>query len=239
MNIVIDDGNTRAKVGTFGVDGILSVHSFDADKSLREFLASVKIEHALVSSVKGRSAEILSWIASSRMKISLNSETSLPFLISYKTPTTLGVDRIAAAAGAIDLYPGRNCLVIDAGTCITYEFISNKAGYMGGGISPGVRMRFEAMHKLTARLPLASPVENPPLIGRSTEECLQSGVVNGVAEEIRGIISRYQSEATDLQVILCGGDSGLFENIDKRSIFVAPNLVLLGLRAILMHNVAY
>lgn len=239
MNIVIDDGNTRAKVGTFGVDGILSVHSFDADKSLREFLASAKIEHALVSSVKGRSAEILSWIASSRMKISLNSETSLPFLISYKTPTTLGVDRIAAAAGAIDLYPGRNCLVIDAGTCITYEFISNKAGYMGGGISPGVRMRFEAMHKLTARLPLASPVENPPLIGRSTEECLQSGVVNGVAEEIRGIISRYQSEATDLQVILCGGDSGLFENIDKRSIFVAPNLVLLGLRAILMHNVAY
>jgi type III pantothenate kinase len=238
MNIVIDDGNTRAKVGTFVSHGVLEAIVAGSDQELKDILAGNTFEHAIVSSVKGRSAEILSWLSATGVKLVLTADTKLPFRVGYKTPETLGVDRLAAASGAISLFPGRNCLVIDAGTCITYEFISSESEYLGGAISPGVRMRFEAMHKLTAKLPLASAVSSLDLIGRSTEECLQSGVMNGVTEEIRGIIARYRKEATDVQVILCGGDAGFFENIDKPSIFVAPNLVLSGLRGILMHHVA-
>jgi type III pantothenate kinase len=238
MNIVIDDGNTRSKLGTFVNHSALEVTIPSSEQELRNFLNRDTYENAIVSSVRGRSDEILSWISASGTKLTLTSNTRLPFRVNYKTPETLGVDRLAAASGAISMFPGRNCLVIDAGTCITYEFINSELEYLGGAISPGVRMRFEAMHKFTAKLPLVSASSAPDLIGRSTEECLQSGVVNGITEEIRGIIARYSKEAPDVQVILCGGDLGFFENIDKRSIFVAPNLVLTGLRAILMHHVA-
>lgn len=238
MNIIIDDGNSRTKVAVFEKEGDdLQPEVFESAEALKSALQKEAFEHVLVSSVKGRAEEIHSWISSEGKKLILTSSLSLPIKIGYETPETLGVDRIAAAVGAVGLFPNKNCLVIDAGTCITYDFVTSDSLYLGGAISPGLRMRFEAMHKLTARLPLAVPVESPKLVGTSTLESLQSGVVNGIAEEIKGIIARYRSQFPDLCVVMCGGDAGFFENIGKGSIFVAPDLVLHGLRGILIHHV--
>jgi type III pantothenate kinase len=239
MNIVVDDGNSRTKVAIFREgDETLEAKVFQSADELKKYLQGTSFANALVSSVRGRANEILSWIDAGGRKIPLSANIPLPLTIRYLTPATLGVDRIAAAAGAIQLFPKTNCLVIDAGTCITFEFVSDRGEYLGGAISPGIRMRFEAMHQLTARLPLAMPSENAPLIGSGTVECLQSGVMNGVTEEIKGIIRRYESEFNNLRVILCGGDAGFFENTGKPSIFVAPNLVLYGLKGILTYNVS-
>jgi len=161
----------------------------------------------------------------------------IPLQIDYATTDTLGVDRLAAACGAWSLFPGRSSLVIDIGTCINYEFVESGGRYKGGAISPGIRMRFEAMHRHTAQLPMAEPLASVPTIGDSTITCLQSGVMNGVFEEIKGIISRYQRDYPGIGVILCGGDAHFFENNLKPFIFVAPELVLIGLNSILLHNV--
>lgn len=238
MNLVIDDGNTRTKLAVFntGTEELVP-QVFGSADMIREFLAVRPFDNVLVSSVRGRADEILSWITATGKKLQLAPGLALPLKINYRTPATLGVDRIAAAAGAVALFPGTNSLVIDAGTCITYEFINHRGEYLGGAISPGIRMRFEAMHNLTAKLPLVEAVADAPLIGSGTDECLQSGVMNGVAEEIKGVVARYRSQFEGLQVILCGGDAGFFENIAKPSIFVAPNLVLYGLKGILTHHV--
>src|SRR5205085_8704454 len=236
MNLVVDNGNTRTKLALFGSDGDWKTFAFDTSAALDEFLRSRSFQHVLVSSVKRPPEEIMSQITAMGKKIILTASVPLPFNVKYRTPNSLGVDRIAAVAGAGALFPQRNCLVIDAGTCITYEFLTAEGSYQGGAISPGIRMRFEAMHRLTARLPLVSPIKEPPLIGASTEESLQSGVMNGVAEEIKGVIARYDAIAPELQVVMCGGDAPFFENIRKPAIFVAPDLVLHGLRRILMHH---
>jgi type III pantothenate kinase len=239
MNIVVDDGNTRTKVATFsGEDDDLAAVAFISDEELKALLKQYTFEHALVSSVRGRADELLASVSAVGKKICLTPSVKLPMKIKYRTPSTLGVDRIAAAVGAVKLFPKTNCLVIDAGTCITYDMVTAEAEYLGGSISPGIRMRFQAMHQHTAKLPLVPTIADPALIGSTTEECLQSGVMNGTAEEIKGIISRYRSQFISLQVVLCGGDAGFFENIVKPSIFVAPNLVLHGLRGILIHHVS-
>jgi len=129
------------------------------------------------------------------------------------------------------------CLVIDAGTCITYDFVDANRNYQGGGISPGLNMRFRAVHTFTAKLPLVTPIKGARLIGDTTESSIQSGVVNGLLAEMEGIIRLYTEEFPGLRVILCGGDAGFFENQLKASIFASPELVLLGLNSILIHNV--
>jgi len=144
---------------------------------------------------------------------------------------------LAGACGAIQLFPSENNLVIDAGTCITYDFVDSGSNFLGGGISPGLMMRFQAVHTFTAKLPLVSPTADARLIGESTESSIQSGVVNGVIAEIEGIIRRYEEKFPGLRVILCGGDAGFFENQLKASIFAIPDLVLIGLNSILIHNV--
>ena len=155
----------------------------------------------------------------------------------YTTPATLGVDRIAAICGAIEIFPQQNCLVVDAGTCINYEFLDAALNYHGGAISPGIQMRFDALHKFTARLPLIKEFNKTELVGNSTESCMTSGVVNGVVAEVNGIIEKYAQKFPDLGVILCGGDAYFFENNLKQPIFAAPDLVLHGLNRILQHNV--
>jgi type III pantothenate kinase len=161
----------------------------------------------------------------------------LPVKNGYATPQTLGVDRIAAACGANALFPENNCLVIDAGTCVTYEFVDATGVYRGGAISPGLKMRFQALSVLTARLPLVEPVHTPELTGASTASCIQSGVVIGLMEEMNGVIRRYEEKFDKLRVILCGGDTPFFENQLKASIFASPELVLSGLNSILSYNV--
>jgi type III pantothenate kinase len=191
----------------------------------------------LVSSVRGDADDLLTLAPKASTRIALNRNLSLPIQNHYQTPDTLGMDRLAGACGAHALFPTQNCLVIDAGTCVTFDFVDGSGVYYGGGISPGLHMRFKAMHTFTAKLPLISPKAGVPLIGASTEASMQSGVVNGMIAEMEGIIARYAGKYAELRVILCGGDAGFFENQLKASIFASPELVLIGLNSILIHNV--
>lgn len=237
MNLVIDAGNSRLKAALFDANRLIAKESFHSEENLLPWLLKQEIEHVLISSVRTWSESFTRQIPVTGKLFYLTHSLPLPIRIRYKTPETLGVDRIAAAVGAWNLFQGENILVIDAGTCINCEWIDHTGTYQGGAISPGLAMRFQSVHHFTARLPLLKPEPFPALIGQSTEECIQSGIVNGTVEEIKGIISRYQSNYPSLRVLLCGGDAGFFENYLKPAIFVAPDLVLMGLNGILQHNV--
>lgn len=237
MNLIVDYGNSRIKTGIFEQAKLSASHSFEDEEELKGWLKGRSFDHAIVSSVSQPSAIILDFVPAVGKKLVMSHELPLPITNQYATPATLGVDRLAAACGAFELRPQQDCLVIDIGTCINYEFVDAGANYHGGSISPGVNMRFEAMHTFTARLPLVKPGKAVGLIGNSTEACMQSGVMLGVMSEIDGIIERYRNRYPGLGVILCGGDAPFFENNLKQSIFVAPNLVLIGLNRILLYNV--
>nr|WP_302180099.1 type III pantothenate kinase [Chryseosolibacter indicus] len=230
-------GNSAAKVGIFDHQNLMEKHSFNDQKDLKVFLQSSTADNFIISSVKSEADEIAEWPLVNGKRLILRHTLPLPLTNLYKTPATLGVDRIAGVAGGKQLFPFNNCLVIDAGTCITFDFIDKDGNYRGGAISPGLRMRFQAVHTFTARLPLISPIETPELIGDSTETCIQSGVINGLVAELDGIIEQYRMKFGDLQVILCGGDARFFENKLKASIFASPDLVLVGLNSILIYNV--
>lgn len=239
MNLVVDSGNTRFKVGVFdGSDLVLKEH-FVHPEELKEFMIKNSFAHVLVSSVNHDPQEILTWSSTQGKKIVLTSSLKFPIVVSYATPDTLGVDRIAAACGAFELFPEQDCLVIDVGTCINYEFISRNKTYQGGGISPGIAMRFEALHTFTARLPFIKQKNKTKLIGDSTESCMQSGVMNGVIAEVNGIMEEYMTLFPGVRVILCGGDHSFFEKRLKHPIFVAPDLVLSGLNSILRYHAEF
>ncbi|HEX6225527.1 MAG TPA: type III pantothenate kinase [Chryseolinea sp.] len=237
MNLVVDYGNTFAKVGVFENDLLKQSHAFSDRAKLNSFLQNFSAENFILSSVNHDAPAILEWVGHIKRKFVLTPSLPLPIQNLYSTPQTLGVDRIAGVCGAHHKFPGQNCLVIDAGTCITYDFLDSEGNYHGGSISPGLKMRFQAMNAFTAKLPLVDITDDPPLIGNTTETCLQSGAINGMAEEINGLITRYQQEFAGLKVILCGGDARFFENKLKAPIFALPELVLSGLNSILIYNV--
>lgn len=236
MNLAVDYGNSAAKVAIFDQHELKEKHAFTRPDDLKNFLSTSPAENFIISSVMAEAEAVLQW-SKAKNKFILSHTLPLPVKILYATPQTLGVDRIAGSCGALQLFPGKNTLVIDAGTCITYDFTDSSRQYYGGSISPGLKMRFQAVHTFTARLPLVNPAENPELIGNSTETSIQSGIVNGTLAEIDGITDRYRQKYPDLQVILCGGDGSFFENKLKASIFASPDLVLIGLNSVLIHNV--
>ena len=237
MNLVIDYGNSSAKVGIFDHLKLNEKYVFTEVVTLQDFLKKSAVENFIISSVNADAVEISSWAIHAKKKLILHHALPLPIKKFYATPETLGVDRLAGVCGGHQLFPEHNCLVIDAGTCITYDFVDREGNYHGGSISPGLTMRFQAVNTFTAKLPLVHPVANPALIGNSTESCIQSGVINGLLEEIDGIIEQYKKKFDDLQVILCGGDALFFENKLKAAIFAVPELVLSGLNSILIYNV--
>jgi type III pantothenate kinase len=239
MNLVIDSGNTRIKAALFNNTALVLKESFGNVADLNVFLKSVEFTHVLVSSVSTNPQEILTIINNSGKKLILNYQLPLPIKINYATPHTLGMDRIASACGAFEVFPNQHCLVIDAGTCINTEFIDNSGTYQGGSIAPGITMRFKAMHTFTQSLPLLTASAQAPLTGNSTEACMQSGVLNGALAEVNGMIEQYQQQYENLKVILCGGDYPLFENKLKHAIFVAPDLVLTGLNRILRYHAEF
>ena len=237
MNLVVDVGNTRTKAAFFHENEFYgSVHVIDRD-GLKHLLEEKTPENVIISSVGGKTEYFLAILNTYRPLI-LSQETALPFAVNYGTPETLGNDRRAAVAGAQALFPDENCLVIDCGTCVTYDLLSRDYGYMGGGISPGMSMRFNALHTFTHSLPLITVTheEDTPVRGENTRDCIKSGVVNGIIIEIEGLINHYRSEFSGLRVIMCGGDTFFFENKVKARIFAAPDLVLRGLNRILQHN---
>ncbi|HEX5170526.1 MAG TPA: type III pantothenate kinase [Cyclobacteriaceae bacterium] len=237
MNLIIDYGNTAAKVGIFDQHELKQRHSFNDSLSLENFLKNNLAENVIISSVNVDPHQIIANVLTDGLKIILNPDVPIPINNHYQTPSTLGMDRLAAICGAIKLFPHENTLVINAGTCITYDFVDDQKNYWGGAISPGLNMRFKAVHTFTSRLPLVEPVDNIALIGNSTETSIQSGVANGMTAEINGIIEQYRGKYHDLKVILAGGDGPFFENKLKASIFASPNIVLIGLNSILIYNV--
>ncbi|NBA87950.1 type III pantothenate kinase [Emticicia sp. CRIBPO] len=236
MNAAIDFGNTLAKIGFFEGDDLISTARGLRPEELFDLLEKENPERLIISSVTKSTDELKELFLKFHKKIILDPETPLPVVNGYGTPKTLGYDRIAGAVGAFARFPGQNCLIIDMGTAIKYDFIDAEGVFRGGIISPGKQMRFKALHTFTQKLPLIDSDEIPELLGTSTETCIQSGVINGIIAEINGIIARYNEKA-DINVLICGGDAKFFESQIKSTKFATPNLVLEGLNRILNHNV--
>jgi type III pantothenate kinase len=239
MNLILDLGNTSKRLALFKGDELIKTRSFKqiSEGGIRRFCSGFDIQSAILSSVADEKKSPKSFLKENFRFFELNENTLLPITNLYKTPATLGNDRLACAVAANGIFPGKPVLVIDAGTCIKYDLVTAKGEYMGGAISPGLKMRLKAMHTFTARLPFVYMKDPVELVGRNTENSILSGALNGAVAEINEIIQQYQANNKGLKVILTGGDLGFFENKIKSRIFAVPHLVLQGLNLILNHNV--
>ena len=236
--LVIDAGNTRAKVAIYSSNGQRHLESV---KGITAEIIQLQVSKyyptsTILSSVVNIDEQVLKLVKSLPNSLVLDHLTPLPIKNRYATPATLGYDRLANAAGAVHYFPGKNVLAIDAGTCLKFDFVNASMEYLGGAISPGLHMRYSALNQFTSQLPLLEPVEDALLIGNSTENSIQSGILNGMLEEIKGIISRYENEFQNVQLILSGGDARFFLNHLKKAIFATPELTLKGLQTILQYN---
>lgn len=239
MNLAIDYGNTSAKVAIFEDRTLKQLSSFRDSDALKDFLYTTAVENVIVSSVTLPVDEIVQWTHASGKLFSLKPGLPLPVKMLYNTLDTLGTDRIAGVCGAIELAPGKDLLVIDAGSCITYDFVDHAANYHGGAISPGIQMRFKSLHTFTERLPMIQAKEDVPLTGKSTEESMLSGVMNGVFAEVKEFIRAYKQLYADLGIVICGGDALSLHKHLGESVRLYPELVLLGLNRILIHNLGH
>jgi len=238
MNLIIDIGNTRAKIAVIEDNTIIKKiisNVEDIQKNIKIFRKKYNLENCIVSSVSEFSISEFEAIKNFNTFISLDHKTKIPFTNKYDTPSTLGVDRIALASAAVKKYPNQNVLVIDAGTCITYDFINENKEYLGGAISLGLKTRYRALHEFTANLPQLEESDYK-LLGTNTESSIHSGVLNGLILEIDGVISQYIAKYQNLTVVLTGGDTNFLAKKLKSTIFANPNFLLEGLNSILIHN---
>lgn len=233
MNLVIDIGNTLVKYAVFSGNEIIELKKIEIENEelIKNLLSEYKIKSIIISSVRKER----DWNFNIRT-IVLSEKTKLPITLQYKTPQTLGNDRIANVVAVNSLYKNKNILVIDAGTCITFDFIDNNSCYHGGRISPGINMRYKSLNEFTSNLPKLSITKDFTLFGDNTNSSIITGVQMGVISEIEGFISDLKKEKEDLIVILTGGDAFFFEKYLKNGIFADPNLVLKGLNEILKYN---
>ncbi len=240
MNLIIDVGNTYTKLAVFELDNMLEkavVETVDILKKIKKFQKKYsEIEKAILSSVGKIDKSDFNYLKSEFKLEVLSHETRLPFKNLYTTPKTLGIDRIALVCASVQQYPSQNVLIIDAGTCITFDFINANNDYLGGAISPGIDMRYRALHNQTANLPLLTIKETKDIIGTSTEQAMHSGVINGVLSEIDGNVNVYKTKYPDLTVILTGGNTKMLSKQLKSSIFANSNFLLEGLNFILQYN---
>ena len=208
MSLMIDMGNTKTKYAYF-VDGSIkekgSCKPEDTSKIIHDYSGIVKI--IMLSSVRPIPKSILSKPMNRGCKlVGLSSEMEMPFKICYKTPKTLGADRLALVAGAVFCFSNKPVLIIDVGTCITIDFVDSKTKYLGGSISPGLQMRLNALSNQTSALPLVRLSKPQDLIGNSTKESILSGVVNGAIQELDGTIDAYKALSRD-NIVITGGTS--------------------------------
>lgn len=238
MNLVIDIGNSLQKIAVFCKDEMIHYEVFDkiSKENIVSIISNFEINNSIISSVSEFDTEIVEFLKSELNHINFTQKTKLPILILYKTPETLGLDRIACAVGANSFFPNQNVLAIQVGTCLVCDFVNVENEYLGGSISPGMKMRFEALHKLTANLPLIAENENVELIGKATEISIRSGVMNGICYEIDGAINSYKEIYPNITVVLTGGNMQFFQKSIKNTIFAAQNLVLTGLNEIIKYN---
>jgi len=241
LNLVVDIGNSRTKLATFLKKELVDLWTVDELKIGRlEEIRKIypDLESAILSTVSSVDPQIISYLNSAFSHfLELNYLTPVPINNLYKTPQTLGLDRLAAAIGACELFPGKDLLVIDAGTAITFDLIDSNGTFRGGNISPGLRSRFRALHEFTRNLPLIEETGEYTAIGRTTEEAIHAGVINGMVFEIDGTINLFSENRPGLQPLLTGGDAHFFERRLKNAIFVKFEITLIGLNRILEYNV--
>ena len=262
MNLIIDIGNTLQKIAVFNNDESVYGQSFSKITApiLAEIINQYPVKYSIISSVSGKNVKLEALLKAHTQWIPYSHETKIPLKILYNSKETLGLDRIAGAVGAVRLFPQKNVLSIQAGTCLVLDFVNDKSEYLGGSISPGIKMRFDALHEKTKKLPLLTLSENypnildestpqtphpkpltpenyPNILGEDTWNSISSGVINGMKYEIEGFIEYYNAKYENLTVILSGGNANYLQKLIKNTIFAAPNLVWIGLNEIIKYNV--
>ena len=239
MNLVVDIGNTLLKLAVFDGGRLVAQQCVGElrEETFAGLLGGARAARAVVASTRGEAPAIVEAVRRhTDYLLEFTPATPVPIGNAYLTPATLGRDRLAAAVGAATLSPGRNALIVDFGTAVTLDFVSADGVFRGGCISPGMAMRFRALHEYTAALPLCDATDSAELLGRTTDEAVRLGVMNSLAFEIEGYIARMQGEIEDLCVIFTGGDTNFFAKRIKNTIFANCNLVFWGLNRILEYN---
>jgi type III pantothenate kinase len=239
MELVIDLGNTNQKIALFDAGKLLWIYTSKhiGLSYVRNIVQqNAGIGSCILSSVVKIPAGLQSFLEKKFRFILLDESTPLPILNHYRSPETLGRDRLAAAVAGSKRFPGKAVLIINAGTAITYDVVTAKGEYLGGSISPGMNLRFRALHTFTKQLPLLTYSEINFITGNDTNESVLSGVINGMSSEMKGMIACYRKEYPGIKVILSGGDLNYFVNRLKISIFANPNIVIYGLQQILSFN---
>ena len=240
MNLIIDIGNTIAKTAVFQRSELLEkyvtnkAHLNEKIQKISEKFLSIGA--VVVSDVSAENYSLPVELFHNPFLLEISETTSLPFENLYETPETLGNDRKALVAAASKLFPTRNVLVIDAGSCITYDLKDEKNRYLGGAISPGLRMRLKSLHSFTGKLPEVEPVQVEDVLGRSTRGSILTGVIEGIRMEMDGFIDAYRERNNNLITILTGGDADFLSVNLKNSIFANSNFLLEGLNHILEFN---
>lgn len=238
MNLVIDIGNSFSKVGVFDKNILIKYKEFKifSVDDIKTFFSYTKITNSIISNVSNPDKKVFDFLNRNSNLVLFDSELKLPFKNKYYSLETIGNDRIALVSQASNLYPNKNVLIIDLGSCITYDFLNEKNEYLGGGISPGLNMKLKALNDQTAKLPLVKKTKIEYLIGESTECSILSGVVNGTRGEINFIIEEYKKRYKKIVIILTGGDSKFLFNHIKNGILAEPKFLLSGLNFLIDLN---
>ncbi len=238
MNLVLDIGNSLLKAGIFKNNNLINYFEFNQDYYLnvKSIIHKNPITYSIASNVSESNNKLIELLSNETNLIKFNSSLKVPFKNCYQTINTLGKDRIALVSNASKEYPKENILLIDLGSCITFDFLNNKNEYLGGSISPGLRMRYKSLNNYTANLPLIDPKEIDYFIGKNTEDSIHSGIINGIISELNSIIDKYTNQYKEIRIILTGGDSKfLFKKI-KNGIFANPNFLIFGLKFLIEFN---
>ncbi|MBP5259747.1 MAG: type III pantothenate kinase [Paludibacteraceae bacterium] len=239
MNLIVDIGNTKTKLHVFDQGAEVFSASADAGTPWMPLVPwkQFPLARAVVCSVREDPAVWVTQLSERIPRVvAFPAGMPLPVRVAYRSPQTLGADRLAAVCGAWKLAPGQACLVVDLGTAVTYDYLTADWCYAGGNIAPGLRMRLAALHEHTARLPQVEPQAEFPLLGDTTETAVRSGVMQGVLYEMEGYVRDLSGKNDDFCLFLTGGDANYFEKRLKSRIFVCQNLVAVGLNAVLEWN---
>ena len=238
MNLVVDIGNTILKLGLFKKNVLINYFEFDNNyyENIRNILESNSVLNSIISNVSDPENKIIQLLKIKTKFIPFDSSLKTPFTNKYTSKKTLGQDRIALVSSSVKLYPNEYVLIIDCGSCITYDFINNKNEFIGGAISPGLLMRYKALNNFTSNLPLLKPKKINYIIGDNSEKSIHSGIINGITAELNGMIDSYKKEYKKIRIILTGGDSKFLSSKIKNTIFANSNFLFLGLNHLIEFN---
>lgn len=234
ITFCFDFGNTRLKCAIFRDRDLLELRVLDNDATatIQSLIDEFRPEKCILSSVIRHNPELEPLLQQHTRFHKLDHHSKINITSPVGKPETIGADRLALVVAAVDRWPGMNNLVVGLGSAITYNFVNKYAEFLGGGISPGMEMRFKSLHNFTALLPLVEKDWNFPLVGYDTRTNILSGVILGMAKEIDGMIDAYREKYGNFNVVLTGGDAPYFVYHLKNRIFADPELIYKGLYAI-------